>query len=81
MGQKCRLGGTYENKLVIKSNCPVTFEYEIEIVKSHPEIQVLSPLVGDIIGMQTTELYFVYQPLSYSTAELEFTIKTTEFDS
>jgi len=31
--------------------------------------------------MQATELYFVYQPMSYSTAEMEFQIKTTEFDS
>lgn len=81
MGQKCRLGGTYENKIVIQSNCPVTFEYEIDVIKIHPEIQILSPLVGDIIGMQSTELYFVYQPMSYSTAEMEFQIKTTEFDS
>jgi len=66
--------------MAIKSNCPVTFEYEITVLKSHPEIQIYSPLVGDIIGMQTTELFFIYQPMSYSTAEMEIQIKTTEFD-
>lgn len=81
MGQKCRLGGTYENKIVIQSNTPVTFEYEILVVKSHPEIMITSPLIGDITGMQATELNFMYQPLSYSTAEMEFEIKTTEFDN
>jgi hypothetical protein len=47
----CRLGNTYEKQIAIKSNCPVTFEYDITVLKAHPEIQMESPLRGDIIGM------------------------------
>jgi len=38
-------------------------------------------LVGDVLGLQTTSIDFVYTPRSYSTAEAEIEIKTTEFDS
>lgn len=71
MGQKCRLGNTYEKQIAIKSICPVTFEYEITVLKAHPEIQIESPLIGDIVGMETTDIYFSYTPVSFSTAEVE----------
>lgn len=38
-------------------------------------------MLGDIIGMQMTDIYFSYCPMSFSTAEMEIQIKTTEFDS
>lgn len=31
--------------------------------------------------METTEIFFSYTPVSFSTAEVEIQIKTTEFDS
>lgn len=71
MGQMCRLGNTYQKSISIKSICPVTFEYEITVLKAHPEIQIESPLSGDIMGMQVTEIHFTYQPVSFSTAEIE----------
>ena len=52
----------------------------IEVVKPHPEIHV-SPLMGDICGLQTTSIDFTYNPRTHSTAECEIEIKTTEFDS
>ena len=52
----------------------------IEVVKPHPEIHV-SPLMGDILGLQTTSIDFTYNPRTHSTAECEIEIKTTEFDS
>ena len=58
----------------------MNFEYKIDVVKPHPDIQV-SPLMGDILGLQTTSIDFIYTPKSYSTAEMELEIKTTEFDS
>ena len=64
----------------MESNCPVDFEYQIDVVKPHPEIHI-SPLCGDIQGLQTTAIDFIYNPRTLSTAECEIEIKTTEFDS
>ena len=58
----------------------MNFEYQIEVTKPHPEIHV-SPLAGDILGLQTTSIDFVYNPKSFSTAECEIMVRTTEFDS
>ena len=64
----------------MESKSPVDFEYQIEVTKSHPEITV-SPLCGDILGLQTTYIDFEYRPRTFATAECEIEIKTTEFDS
>lgn len=66
---------------MIESRTPVSFEYDITINKPHPDIQILSPLQGEITGMQTTNIEFAYLPLSYSTAEAEIAVRTSEFDS
>ena len=50
------------------------------MVKPHPEIHI-SPLCGDIIGLQTTCIDFTYNPRTNSTAECEIEVKTSEFDS
>jgi hypothetical protein len=50
MGQGCTLGQTYMKSLMIESRTPVTFEYAITVTKVHPDIQILSPLQGDITG-------------------------------
>jgi len=50
------------------------------VVKPHPEIQV-SPLMGDILGLQTTSIDFTYNPKTHATAECEIEVRTTEFDS
>jgi len=55
--------------MMIESRTPVNFEYEITVTKPHPDIQILSPLGGDISGMQVTNIDFAYLPLSFSTAE------------
>ena len=79
MGQGCIVGQTYTKDISIESNCPVTFSYEIKEVKPHPDIQ-LSPMVGDILGMQATRMTFTYTPMSYTTASAEFEFRTSEFD-
>lgn len=79
MGVGCRLGQHYSKQLQIQSNCPVNFEYEIEVVKPHPEIDV-APLSGDILGLEATPIDFEYNPASFSTAECEIIVRTTEFD-
>ena len=56
------------------------FEYQIDVVKPHPEIHI-SPLVGDILGLQTTNIDFTYNPRTNSTAECEIEVRTSELDS
>ena len=56
------------------------FEYQIDVVKPHPEIHV-SPLMGDIRGLQTTLIDFTYNPRTNATAECEIEVRTSEFDS
>ena len=80
MGKGLQIGKQYQKKLQIESNCPVNFEYMIDVTKPHPDITI-SPLVGDILGLQTTSIDFIFTPKSYSTAEAEIEIRTTEFDS
>lgn len=50
MGIGCVVGKTYQKQLQIESNCPVSFEYNIEVLQPHPDIAVF-PLMGDILGM------------------------------
>ena len=80
MGTGCVIGKSYIKQLQVESNCPVDFEYVINVVKPHPEIHV-SPLAGDFLGLQTTCIDFTYNPRTNSTAECEIEVKTSEFDS
>ena len=80
MGTGCLIGNTYNKQLQIESNCPVSFEYTIEVVQPHPEITI-SPLQGDILGMQMTPINFQYTPKTYTTAESVIKVRTSEFDS
>lgn len=50
MGKKCKIGQSYTKQLNIESNCPVNFEYDIEVVKEHPDIR-LGPLSGDVFAL------------------------------
>jgi len=38
-------------------------------------------MTGDIKGLQTTEFTFKYVPKTYTTADAEIEIRTSEFDS
>jgi hypothetical protein len=40
----------------------------------------VSPVSGDIIGNQNTEITFTYGPTTFTTADAEFEIRTSEFD-
>lgn len=75
-----KIGEVYKKKLLIESNSPVSFEYQIEWVKDHPDISI-TPLSGDIVGGQNVKLELVYRPCDSTTAQAVFTIITTEFDS
>ena len=79
MGKGCKVGQTYTKVVNIDSNCPINFEYEIKEVKPHPDIRV-TPVSGDIIGNEQTQITFQYHPSSFTTAECEFEIRTSEFD-
>jgi hypothetical protein len=37
-------------------------------------------MVGDLIGNDLTSLTFTYAPTTFTTADCEFLIKTSEFD-
>ena len=63
----------------IDSNCPVNFEYEFKEIKPHPDIRV-SQLLGDIYGNQSNPITFSYAPSTFTTAEAEFELRTSEFD-
>lgn len=79
MGSGCTVEKTYVKHANIVSNCPVNFQYEIKETKPHPDIKV-SPTLGDIVGNSTTQITFTYTPHSFSTAEAEFEVRTSEFD-
>jgi hypothetical protein len=81
LGKNCKIGEIYKKSLFIESQSPVTFEYEITIPKSNPEIEIETPLKGELVGNQTFEFIFSYRPLSLTTSECEIMVKTSEFDS
>jgi len=54
-------------------------EYEFKEVKPHPDIRV-SPLVGEIDGNSQNIITFKYFPSTFTTAEAEFQLRTSEFD-
>jgi len=62
LGQNCKIGQTYKKSLFINSTSLVSFEYEIFIPKSHPEIEIETPLKGELLGNQTFEFIFSYRP-------------------
>jgi len=37
-------------------------------------------MVGDILGNTKTEIQFTYNPATFTTADAEFEIRTSEFD-
>lgn len=79
MGRNLKVGSQYHKEVDIESNCPVNFEYEIKEVKPHPDIRV-SPMSGDIVGNTNTKILFTYTPSTFTTAEAEFEVRTSEFD-
>jgi len=52
---KVKMGDETSKSLIIQSTTPVTFEYQIEWVQRHPDIQI-SPLEAEIPGNQKTEI-------------------------
>ena len=80
MGRNRIVGESYTQNMEIKSDCPVTFEYRMEVIEPHPDIVVM-PMAGDLIGMDVTSVEVHYTPQSYTTAQALYEVKTTEFDS
>lgn len=80
MGNGLNVGKVYTKTIDIESNCPVNFEYEIKEVKPHPDVKV-TPMRGEIFGGDYTTLTFTFSPTTFTTADCEFELKTSEFDS
>lgn len=57
----------------------MNFDYSIEVLKPHPDI-LITPLNGDILGLQETIIEVHYTPSTYTTAECELQFRTSEFD-
>ena len=74
------IGDTCQKDLYIESTCPVNFEYEIKEVVPHPDIRMITPAAGDIIGMTSTQVSFQYTPQTFTTADAVFELRTSEFD-
>ena len=79
MGKGCKVGGSYSKVVSIVSNCPIDFEYEFKEIAAHPDIKV-QPILGDIYGNSATNITFKYHPTTFTTAEAEFELRTSEFD-
>ena len=79
MGTGCKVGQTYTKTMDIESNCPVSFEYEFKEINPHPDFRI-TPMVGDIEGNKNTTLTFSYTPTTFTTADAEYEIRTSEFD-
>jgi hypothetical protein len=74
------VGETISKELFIDSTCPVNFEYEFRETKPHPDIRLITPAAGDIVGMSSTPVVFQYNPQSFTTGDAEFELRTSEFD-
>mmetsp|Transcript_39281 Transcript_39281/g.38842 ORF Transcript_39281/g.38842 Transcript_39281/m.38842 type:complete len:196 (-) Transcript_39281:1622-2209(-) len=71
--------GVAKKVLYIESDTPVIFEYVIEWVESHQDINV-SPMSGEIKAMGKTPIEVYYRPSSNTTANATFKLTTTEFN-
>ena len=74
------IGETITKELTIDSTCPVNFEYEFREIKPHPDIRMITPACGDILGGSSTSVIFQFNPQSYTTGDAEFELRTSEFD-
>jgi hypothetical protein len=74
------VGETQIKELAIESTCPVNFEYEIREVQPHPDIRLITPASGDIVGLSHTPVAFQYTPQTFTTADAVFELRTSEFD-
>ena len=61
MGHNLTVGETYTKTIDIESNCPVNFEYDIQVIDPHPDI-VVQPLRGDILALETSKIEVHYTP-------------------
>ena len=69
-----------EKRLQVKCTSPVTFEYQIEWIKPHPNISI-EPTNGEILPNSVTEILVNYDPVDSTTATAEFKFITTEFEA
>lgn len=73
------LGSMLVKTIVLESEIPVDFEYEIVVLKPHKDIRV-EPLKGDIKGESKAEIKVTFTPEKSSTAVCEFELHLSEFD-
>lgn len=77
---KVSIGSQLKKDFFMESNCPVNFDYEIKEITNHPDIRVITPMSGEIMGMGKTPFSFIYTPQTFTTAEAVYEIRTSEFD-
>lgn len=71
--------GVAKKVLHIECDTPVTFEYMIEWVEPHQDINI-TPMTGEIKAMGKTPIEIFYRPSSNTTANATFKMTTTEFN-
>lgn len=71
--------GVAKKVLFIECDTPVTFEYVIEWVEGHEDMNI-SPMSGEIKAMGRTPIEIYYRPSSNTTANATFKMTTTEFN-
>ena len=72
------LGHVVSKNLFIYSRCPISFEFEIAVLQSHPAFTV-SPLVGSIPANGKVSIKVDYFPTEYSTAHMKMQLITSQF--
>jgi len=72
------LGHVVSKNLFVYSRCPISFEFEIAILQSHPAFTV-SPLVGSIPANGKVSIKVDYFPTEYSTAHMKMQLITSQF--
>ncbi len=76
---KCALGEKIVKSVLLESSVPVSFDYEIRVVKGHSDLTV-SPLIGEVPGNGNSSIELVYEPKTASTVTCEIELRVNEFD-
>ena len=74
------LGDSTSKKFSLSSHCPVSFEYQISVLQSHPSFSV-QPLTGTIDANSSTEISVNFKPTEYITAHMRLQLVTSQFNA
>mmetsp|Transcript_169876 Transcript_169876/g.539604 ORF Transcript_169876/g.539604 Transcript_169876/m.539604 type:complete len:863 (+) Transcript_169876:176-2764(+) len=73
------IGGTKSKKIPLSCKIPISFEYDIAVIESHPDFDV-TPLSGVIPPDGTAQVIITFAPSRHSTARMELQFNISQFD-